>query len=68
MKILTVFGTRPEAIKMAPLVKALGNKSLICETLHINVWELIKLSNRHPRVNILNPGLGVGGHCIAVDP
>ncbi len=42
--------------------------SMICEKLHINVWELIKLSNRHPRVNILNPGAGVGGHCIAVDP
>jgi len=42
--------------------------SLICDTLQINVWELIKLSNRHPRVNILNPGPGVGGHCIAVDP
>ncbi len=42
--------------------------SLICDTLNINVWELIKLSNRHPRVNILNPGPGVGGHCIAVDP
>ncbi|ARC93754.1 UDP-N-acetyl-D-mannosamine dehydrogenase [Vibrio coralliilyticus] len=42
--------------------------SLICEKLKINVWELIKLSNRHPRVNILNPGPGVGGHCIAVDP
>jgi len=42
--------------------------SIICDTLHINVWDLIKLSNRHPRVNILNPGPGVGGHCIAVDP
>jgi len=42
--------------------------SIICDTLQINVWELIKLSNRHPRVNILNPGPGVGGHCIAVDP
>ncbi|AQM20040.1 UDP-N-acetyl-D-mannosamine dehydrogenase [Vibrio anguillarum] len=42
--------------------------SLICEKLKINVWELIKLANRHPRVNILNPGPGVGGHCIAVDP
>lgn len=42
--------------------------SLISEKLKINVWELIKLSNRHPRVNILNPGPGVGGHCIAVDP
>jgi UDP-N-acetyl-D-mannosaminuronic acid dehydrogenase len=42
--------------------------SIICDRLKINVWELIRLSNRHPRVNILNPGPGVGGHCIAVDP
>ena len=42
--------------------------SLICDRLNINVWELIELANRHPRVNILNPGPGVGGHCIAVDP
>jgi len=42
--------------------------SLICDRLDINVWELIRLSNRHPRVNILQPGPGVGGHCIAVDP
>jgi UDP-N-acetyl-D-mannosaminuronic acid dehydrogenase len=42
--------------------------SLICDELQINVWELIRLSNRHPRVNILSPGPGVGGHCIAVDP
>ncbi|MDP2715745.1 UDP-N-acetyl-D-mannosamine dehydrogenase [Rheinheimera sp.] len=42
--------------------------SLICDKLKINVWELIKLANRHPRVSILNPGPGVGGHCIAVDP
>lgn len=42
--------------------------SMICDKLEINVWELIKLANRHPRVNILNPGPGVGGHCIAVDP
>ncbi len=42
--------------------------SMICDELDINVWELIKLANRHPRVNILNPGPGVGGHCIAVDP
>ena len=42
--------------------------SLICDTLNINVWELVKLANRHPRVNILKPGPGVGGHCIAVDP
>lgn len=42
--------------------------STICHTLDINVWELIALANRHPRVNILQPGAGVGGHCIAVDP
>lgn len=42
--------------------------SVICDTLKVNVWELIKLSNRHPRVDILTPGPGVGGHCIAVDP
>ena len=42
--------------------------SLICDRLNINVWELIRLANRHPRVNILQPGPGVGGHCIAVDP
>ena len=42
--------------------------SLICDKAGIDVWELIKLANRHPRVNILRPGAGVGGHCIAVDP
>ncbi|SHG36137.1 UDP-N-acetyl-D-mannosamine dehydrogenase [Flagellimonas flava] len=42
--------------------------SLICDKANINVWELISLANRHPRVNILQPGSGVGGHCIAVDP
>ncbi|NMC26382.1 MAG: UDP-N-acetyl-D-mannosamine dehydrogenase [Serratia sp.] len=42
--------------------------SLICDAQGINVWELIRLANRHPRVNILQPGPGVGGHCIAVDP
>jgi UDP-N-acetyl-D-mannosaminuronic acid dehydrogenase len=42
--------------------------SLICDKADINVWELIELANKHPRVNILNPGCGVGGHCIAVDP
>ncbi len=42
--------------------------SRICDKLEINVWELISLANLHPRVNILNPGPGVGGHCIAVDP
>lgn len=42
--------------------------SLICDELDIDVWELISLANRHPRINILQPGPGVGGHCIAVDP
>lgn len=42
--------------------------SLICDRAGINVWELIRLANKHPRVNILQPGCGVGGHCIAVDP
>ncbi|MEI5679018.1 MULTISPECIES: UDP-N-acetyl-D-mannosamine dehydrogenase [unclassified Mesorhizobium] len=42
--------------------------SLITESLHIDVWEVIRLANRHPRVNILSPGPGVGGHCIPVDP
>lgn len=42
--------------------------SLICDKADINVWDLIKLANKHPRVNILQPGCGVGGHCIAVDP
>ncbi|OLF52446.1 UDP-N-acetyl-D-mannosamine dehydrogenase [Pseudomonas chlororaphis] len=42
--------------------------SMICDKLNIDVWELIRLANRHPRVNILQPGPGVGGHCIAVDP
>jgi UDP-N-acetyl-D-mannosaminuronic acid dehydrogenase len=42
--------------------------SLICDKAGINVWELIALANKHPRVNILQPGSGVGGHCIAVDP
>ncbi|WP_057092466.1 UDP-N-acetyl-D-mannosamine dehydrogenase [Comamonas thiooxydans] len=42
--------------------------SMICDQQGINVWELIALANRHPRVNILQPGAGVGGHCIAVDP
>lgn len=42
--------------------------SLFCDTLDLDVWELIRLANHHPRVNILTPGPGVGGHCIAVDP
>src|SRR5690606_38044219 len=48
---------------------ALANElSLICDKASIDVWELIRLANKHPRVNILQPGSGVGGHCIAVDP
>jgi UDP-N-acetyl-D-mannosaminuronic acid dehydrogenase len=42
--------------------------SLLCDKMGINVWELIEMANKHPRVNILQPGCGVGGHCIAVDP
>lgn len=42
--------------------------SMICDRAGINVWDLIRLANKHPRVNILQPGCGVGGHCIAVDP
>jgi len=42
--------------------------SIICDKLNINVWDLIKIANLHPRVNILQPGPGVGGHCIAIDP
>jgi len=42
--------------------------SMICDEVNVDVWELIKLANHHPRVNILQPGPGVGGHCIAVDP
>ena len=42
--------------------------SLVADTMGVNVWEVIRLANRHPRVNILQPGPGVGGHCIAVDP
>lgn len=48
---------------------AFGNEiSMICDQIGINVWELIKLANHHPRVNVLQPGPGVGGHCIALDP
>jgi UDP-N-acetyl-D-mannosaminuronic acid dehydrogenase len=42
--------------------------SILCDKFEIDVWELIKLTNRHPRVSVLQPGAGVGGHCIAVDP
>jgi len=48
---------------------ALANElALICDKFDINAWELVRLANLHPRVNILQPGIGVGGHCIAVDP
>ena len=55
----------PSATSTSPLPTSL---STVCEELDINVWEVIDLANRHPRVNILQPGPGVGGHCIAVDP
>jgi UDP-N-acetyl-D-mannosaminuronic acid dehydrogenase len=69
--------TNARTAEMAKLVEnsfrdvniAFANElSLICDRLEINVWELIALANHHPRVNILQPGPGVGGHCIAVDP
>ncbi len=72
-----IFVTDARTAEMAKLTEnsyrdvniAFANElSLICERLGIDVWELIKLSNRHPRVKILQPGPGVGGHCIAVDP
>jgi UDP-N-acetyl-D-mannosaminuronic acid dehydrogenase len=72
-----VVASGPRVAEMAKLTEnsfrdvniAFANElSLICDKLDIDVWELIRLSNRHPRVNILQPGPGVGGHCIAVDP
>ena len=42
--------------------------SMVCDEQGVNVWDLIQLANRHPRVNVLQPGCGVGGHCIAIDP
>jgi UDP-N-acetyl-D-mannosaminuronic acid dehydrogenase len=69
--------TNPRTAEMAKLTEnsfrdvniAFANElSLICAEFDIDVWELIRLANRHPRVNILRPGPGVGGHCIAVDP
>jgi len=72
-----VVASGPRVAEMAKLTEnsfrdvniAFANElSLICDKLGINVWELISLANRHPRVNILHPGPGVGGHCIAVDP
>ncbi|MGV0879215.1 UDP-N-acetyl-D-mannosamine dehydrogenase [Martelella sp. FLE1502] len=72
-----VVATGPRVAEMAKLTEnsfrdvniAFANElSLICDALDMDVWELIALANRHPRVNILQPGPGVGGHCIAVDP
>lgn len=72
-----VIASGPGVAEMAKLTEnsfrdvniAFANElSVICDRLGIDVWELIQLSNRHPRVNILKPGPGVGGHCIAVDP
>lgn len=69
--------TTARAAEMSKLVEnsfrdvniAFANElALVCERLRINVWDVIALANRHPRVNILQPGPGVGGHCIAVDP
>lgn len=73
----TVLETDSKTAEMAKLVEnasrdvqiAFANElSMICEDLGIDVWDLIRIANHHPRVNILNPGTGVGGHCIAVDP
>ena len=70
-------GTNAKTAEMCKLVEnssrdvqiAFANElSMICDRAGINVWELIDLANKHPRVNILQPGTGVGGHCIAVDP
>ena len=72
-----VIASGPRAAEMAKLTEnsfrdvniAFANElSLVCDELDMDVWELITLANRHPRVNILQPGPGVGGHCIAVDP
>jgi UDP-N-acetyl-D-mannosaminuronic acid dehydrogenase len=73
----SIFLTDSKTAEMAKLTEnafrdvniAFANElSLICDRIGINVWELIELANRHPRVKILQPGPGVGGHCIAVDP
>ncbi len=72
-----VVASGPRVAEMAKLTEnsfrdvniAFANElSVICDALGMDVWELISLANRHPRVNILQPGPGVGGHCIAVDP
>lgn len=73
----SLYGTNARTAEMCKLVEnssrdvqiAFANElSIICDKADINVWELIDLANKHPRVNILQPGSGVGGHCIAVDP
>jgi len=72
-----VIGTTARTAEMCKLVEnsfrdvniAFANElSMVCDALDINVWEVIELANRHPRVDILRPGPGVGGHCLAVDP
>ena len=72
-----VYSTNAKTAEMVKLAEnsyrdlniAFANElSIICDQNKIDVWELIKLANYHPRVDILNPGAGVGGHCIAVDP
>ena len=79
-KHFVVGDLHPTNAKTAEMVKLVENASrdnqiafanelsVICDKAGINVWEMIALANKHPRVNILNPGTGVGGHCIAVDP
>ena len=72
-----IFLTEPTVAEMVKLLEntfrdvniALANEvALLCEKLGINVWEVIQIANRHPRVNVHKPGPGVGGHCISVDP
>ncbi len=79
-KHFVVGDLHPTNAKTAEMVKLVENASrdnqiafanelsMICDAADIDVWELIALANKHPRVNILRPGTGVGGHCIAVDP
>lgn len=73
----TLYQTNAKTAEMVKIVEnasrdnqiAFANElSIICDKVGVNVWEMIELANKHPRVNILNPGTGVGGHCIAVDP
>src|SRR5262249_10890587 len=72
-----VFETNPRTAEMTKLaensfrdvsVAFVNELSRVCELLSISVWEVIELANRHPRVKLLKPGPGVGGHCVAVDP